>query len=119
VNVVGEVSQAPKISSLSSSSGFVGNKVVIYGRNFTATGNKVKFGDTNSENNPKYNLNSYDGKTLIFTVPSTYYVACFDSVPSCKVVARMIQAGTYEVSVINDNGTSDVLKYEVMGEIVV
>lgn len=110
---VGEISTTiPKISSFSSISGVIGSQVTIYGNNFTATGNKIKFGDSNSENDPAYNLSS-NGNSITFAVPSSYYVACLHSSPACMIATRMIQPGAYNVSVINAKGTSNVMTFTV------
>ncbi|MFA5777915.1 MAG: peptidoglycan-binding domain-containing protein [Candidatus Paceibacterota bacterium] len=121
---VGEViTAAPVLSSLSAVSGVTGSQVTIFGDNFTATGNKIKFGDTNTENDPAYNLNANSivcfkypcpyNKSITFTVPSSYYVACLHSTPACMIATRMIQPGVYPVSVINANGTSNVMNFTV------
>jgi peptidoglycan hydrolase-like protein with peptidoglycan-binding domain len=124
VNVGGIIvptEENPVISSISPKSGVIGSEITISGSGFTATGNRIKFGDTNSENNPKYSLKPNKivcfkypcPNSITFTVPSTYYVPCLESTPSCAIATRMVQSGTYEVSVINDNGTSNTIKYVV------
>ncbi|MFA6301069.1 MAG: IPT/TIG domain-containing protein [Candidatus Paceibacterota bacterium] len=123
VNVGGIIvpTEIPTISSISPAEGVSGSQVTIVGSGFTATGNRIKFGDTNSENNPKYSLSPNKiacfkypcPNSITFTVPSTYYVPCLETTPSCSMATRMIQPGTYEVSVINDNGTSNAVKFVV------
>lgn len=123
VNVGGIIvpKETPAISSINPVSGVIGGEVTISGSGFTPTGNRIKFGDTNSENNPKYNLKPNNivcfkypcPNSITFTVPSTYYVPCLEATPSCAIVTRVIQPGTYEVSVINDNGTSNAVKFVV------
>ena len=122
---VNVVSQTPTISSpIFPTSGAVGSQVTIHVSNFTATGNRIKFGDTNSENDPSYSFNSgmttctasIPGScysTITFSVPTTYYVACLHSNPACMIATRMIQPGVYPVSVINANGASNVAKFLV------
>lgn len=80
------------ITSLRPISGPVGTSVTITGSGFTTngTGNRIKFGNLGSEENPSYNLNSADGKTLVFTVPSSNYFACWffkGEVPPCTIPA--------------------------------
>jgi len=119
------VTNSPTIFSLSPTSGVVGSQMTIYGNNFTSSSNRIKFGDTNSENDPSYNLNSSEicpssygasapcTKIITFTIPSTYYVACHYSRPACEVMTRMVQPGVYPVSVINANGTSNAVNFTV------
>ncbi|MBI5414197.1 fibronectin type III domain-containing protein [Candidatus Peregrinibacteria bacterium] len=103
--VITPPSTTPTISSLSPSSGPVGSKFTITGSGFTPTGNKVKFGDLGRENSPDSNISS-DGTTITFTVPGGNYLACWNTRPACQAPAYMTQPGTYDVSVINTNGTS-------------
>ncbi len=111
----------PIISSMSSTSGPVGAQVTISGYNFTENSNKIKFGDTNTENDPAYSLKSNNvvcvrypcPNSITFTVPSTYYIACLHSTPSCEVPTRMVLPGVYGVSVINANGTTNVQDFTV------
>jgi hypothetical protein len=113
VNVVGNVTfNSPSISSLSPNSGVADSQVTIYGSGFTATGNQIKFGDLGIENNPRYSLNS-NGSSITFTVPSSNYMACWDSYPACYMMARDIVPGVYQVSVINENGTSNAINFTV------
>ncbi len=101
------------VSNLQPSSGIVGTQVTIVGSGFTQTGNKIRFGNTNSEQNPSYSLNSNDGRTIIFTVPSSNYFACLYSYPSCYVAQVLVQPGTYPVSVTNANGTSNQINFTI------
>jgi len=104
------------VTSLRPTSGPVGTNVTITGSGFTATGNKIKFGNLGSQDNPSYSLNSFDGRTLTFTVPLSDYYACWFSkseVPPCTVPATSTQPGAYGVSVINANGTSNEILFTV------
>ncbi len=103
----------PVISLITPTSGPVGTQVVITGTGFSPTGNKIKFGSLGSENDPNYNLNSSDGKTVVFTVPSSNYLACWYSKPACSAPTMLTQPGSYLVSVINTNGASNVLNFTV------
>ncbi len=109
----GRGSRVPHINSLQPTSGPVGVSVTITGNGFTLRGNKVKFGELGSENNPSYSLNSPDGKTIVFVVPSSDFFACWSFTLACKVPATMTQPGTYSVSVINANGMSNALTFMV------
>ncbi|MBU6414830.1 peptidoglycan-binding protein [Patescibacteria group bacterium] len=105
---------APTISSLQPTSGSVHTPVIITGSGFTATGNKVKFGNLGSENDPAFSLNSSDGKTLVFTVPSSNYLSCWSATPRCLAPAMMTQPGLYAVSVMNANGMSNAAQFSVI-----
>ena len=105
---------APTINFIQPSVGVIGTSVTITGSGFTATGNKIKFGNLGSENNPTYSLNSSDGKTLMFTVPSGNYLSCWSSVPACMAPQYMTQPGSYQVSVINSNGQSNEVSFSVV-----
>lgn len=77
------------ITYLSPNSGGVGNTVTVFGNGFTTTNNTVRFG-----NGIITNLNSYDGRSLSFTVPST--LSGYGYQP--------IGLGSYDVSVTNSYG---------------
>jgi|GEM_PF-5328428 len=108
-----QVEAKVKISSLSPISGTVGAKVKIYGSGFTSTGNKITFGNLGVQNSSAYNLNSSDGKTITFPVPTSNYFSCWDTNPSCGVPASLTQPGIYAVSVTNKNGTSNSVNFTV------
>ncbi|MBI4118897.1 MAG: peptidoglycan-binding protein [Parcubacteria group bacterium] len=108
------VTETPKITSLSPSLGAVGAQVTLTGASFTSTGNKIKFGNLGSEDNPNYSLNSSDGKTIIFTVPSGNYLACWNANPACLAPAYLTQPGVYGISVINTNGASNEVSFTVV-----
>ena len=91
----------------------MGTTVTLVGIGFTQTGNRLKFGNQNSENNPQYSLNSSDGKTLVFTVPQSNYMACWYTNPMCMAPAFLTQPGPYSVSVINANGVSNEVTFTV------
>ena len=112
-SVDGEYCGKLTVSYLSPNYGPVETQVKILGSGFTSTGNKVKFGDLGGENNPTYSLNSSDGKTLVFNVPSSNYMACWSSKPACMTPVYLTPPGTYPVSVINANGTSNSVNFTV------
>ena len=103
----------PVIKSIQPTSGKVGSQVTIVGGNFTAKNNKVKFGNLGSEGNPRYSLDSSDGKTIIFTVPSSNYLSCWYTKPACLAPATLTQPGVYQVSVSNVNGVSNSMPFVV------
>ena len=83
-------SNVPTVYTLTPSSGAVNTQVVIYGSNFTSTGNTVNFGSTVMNN-----LTSTNGTSITVNVPS------------------QLAAGSYNISVSNTNGTSNALTYTV------
>lgn len=110
---VTNTNSAPVIHYLQPNSGRVGSMVAIFGTGFTPTGNRIVFGNLGVENNPNYNLNSYDGRTIVFMVPSTNYLTCWYSNPACMAAAYQTQPGVYPVSVINANGQSSSVSFTV------
>jgi len=91
----------PVISYLSPQSGPAGTSVSVYGSGFSVSGNTVHFGPGIIAN-----LNSYDGRSVSFTVPNT--LNGFGSQP--------ITLSTYQVSVSNTAGiTSNSVPFSVTG----
>lgn len=89
----------PTISSLSPQSGAVGSTVTVFGTGFTTTGNSVRFGQ-----GVITNLNSIDGRSISFTVPSQL----------TGYGSAAVYLGTYNVSVTNAAGyTSNALPFTV------
>jgi hypothetical protein len=114
VNVGNSYANQPSINFLQPNAGAVGTSVTITGNGFTPTGNRIVFGNSGSENNPAYSLSSFNnGTSITFIVPYTNYVACLNSVPACMIAQQLIQPGTYPVSVINANGTSNQVLFTV------
>lgn len=111
VNVGNSNSIQPTINYLQPNSGTIDASVTIIGSGFTPTGNRIKFGNLGIENNPSYSLNSYDGKTIVFTVPSSNYFTCLAY--GCMIAQQLTQPGNYEVSVTNGNGTSNQVPFTV------
>ena len=99
--------------SLQPSSGPVGTQINIVGNGFTTTGNKIRFGNTFYNNNSNYSLNSIDGRTLTFTVPSASYYGCPDGSSICYSPLTLITPGTYPISIMNTNGTSNTVTFTV------
>ncbi|HWP61778.1 MAG TPA: cupredoxin domain-containing protein, partial [Candidatus Paceibacterota bacterium] len=91
----------PIINYISPNAGGVGTNVTIYGAGFTANNNAVHFGVGIIAN-----LNSYDGRSLTFTVPSS--LSGYGTQP--------ITLSTYQVSVSNANGVqSNAVPFTVTG----
>jgi hypothetical protein len=97
---------APVISSLSASSGYVGNSVTIYGSGFDLYNNTVNFNGVTLSNIPSYN-----GVALAFVVPQVYgqnynnYNYNYNS--------GYNTTGTYYVSVTTSRGTSNSLPFTI------
>lgn len=107
-------STTPVIQYLQPTSGPINSMVTIVGTGFTQTGNRIVFGNLNTENNPVYSVNSPNGTTLTFQVPQSNYMACWYSNPACMSAAMVTQPGNYQVSVINGNGvTSNQMTFTV------
>jgi hypothetical protein len=96
---------APLISYLSPTSAHVGSQVTIYGSGFTLS-STIMFG-----NGTVPALYANNGNTITFTVPSYVTPVCGSLV--CPQYAQSITPGTYNVSVINANGTSNTLPLSV------
>lgn len=111
VNVVGTRQEItiPTISSLSPASGMVGTSVTITGRGFTSTNNSVKFGGGYING-----LNS-NGTKIIFTIPEGMS-PCPPGAEVCIMSYMQVTPGSYPVSVINSNGTSNNLNFEVIAD---
>lgn len=97
----------PQLIMLDPGSGQVGSKVIIKGIGFTKKTNSINIGNT------KYailNLASADGKTLTFRFPAA---PCNQKTKSgCPTT--VLPPGTYDIEVINENGLSNALQFQVM-----
>ncbi len=96
--IAGEISRTqatifpvPTLQVLTPDFGTIGTKVIVHGSGFSATGNNVYFSNTVT-----YNIPSYDGVNLAFTVP-----------------AYNITPGLYPVSVENAGGRTTSLNFFV------
>ena len=79
----------------------VGDVMTITGRGFTPTDNSVRIGAGYVNKLPAVN-----STTIRFTLPD-YLEACPPGQQVCIALALPLPAGTYKVSVINANGTSN------------
>ncbi len=113
------------VSSLSSTSGPVGTTVTVTGTGFTSD-NTVHFGSgviVHVAASPAiYNCpmlpvgtTSCGGSAqmLTFTVPNALDPFCASSVPRCLVASRLTTPGDYQISIENQNGTSNSLTFTV------
>jgi len=99
-------SGTPSISYLAPSSGYVGTQVTIYGSNLSSA-NTVLFG-----NGAIQNVYSQNGASLTFSIPSYVTPYCASGY-ACPQYAQQITPGTYNVSVTGNNGTSNVVSFNV------
>ncbi len=94
------------ISYLSPSVGSVGQQITIYGSGFAST-NTVNFGGGVLQN-----VYSSNGSVIIFTVPSSIAPSCAVGAV-CPQYVISVTPGTYNVSVMNQNGTSNTVPFTV------
>src|SRR5581483_8299212 len=102
----------PQINSLNPSSGSAGTEVTISGLNFDRNSNQITFGSSNGRHHPD---GSADNKTLTFTVPASgpSGILCSSARSCIGISALRLTSGTYPVSVINKNGTSNVVQFSL------
>lgn len=94
----------PSISYLSPQSGSIGTTVTVYGYGFSSTNNTVRFGMAGQNQTLVTGLNSYDGRSVTFTVPSTLSGYSYNTVVP----------GVYNVAVTNSSGfTSSAVSFTV------
>lgn len=105
------------INQIIPANGKVNAEVVITGSGFTATGNSIKLTSQNSLSGYVNNLSSTDNTTLVFTIPDGLNLCSPESLKNkrqCPGAYPRTQPGTYAVSVINDNGESDTIFFEIL-----
>lgn len=88
--------------TLSKSSGTVGTQITITSDSataFTPTGNSITF---NGSKNTIINLDSTDGKTLTFTIPTN--TSSLDGPDAEDYTNQPVAAGVYTISAVNGNG---------------
>ena len=98
----------PSITQIAPSRAVVGDKVTIVGSGFLPSGNGVRIGSGYLLGVP-----SPDGTTLQFALPS-YLGVCPPGSGACIQLALQLAPGTYQVSVVNDHGTSNQVTFEVI-----
>ncbi len=114
------VTSKPQITSLKPSSGNAGTEVTITGLNFDRRSNQITFGTSGgrhhkdgSADNVISTSGSTNGKTLTFIVPASgpSGILCSDAGACVGITAIRLTPGTYSVSVINKNGTSNIVQF--------
>jgi len=105
---------APKIDSLAPSAGVVGTEVVIKGRGINVSRDQIYFGGSLI---PAALINSSasdDVNTLRFKVPAVITPCGVGSTGSCDIASKPVVPGTYNVVVVNRNGTSNPSNFTVI-----
>jgi IPT/TIG domain len=95
-------SAAPAIRTLEPAAGPVGTTVTIRGSGFSPTENGVYFGQGYVPH-----LDSPDGASIVFVVPSSLDPPCAFAGPPCRPPSIAPPAGTYQLAVVNGNGVSN------------
>ena len=110
VNVSGSTngSGTPTVTYLTPNSGYVGNQVTIYGTNFSTSGNNVILFGSGALQNVFSN-----GSSITFTVPSSVGPYCQPGY-ACAQYLQQITPGTYNVSVLDQWGTSNQVPFTVL-----
>jgi hypothetical protein len=107
---------APAITSLEPSSGPVGTEVTVTGTSFAKTKNSVVLSRTGAMDGYIKNLESKDKKTLKFTIPEGLDLCspeAEDNNYPCSLAHPRVTAGNYSISVLNENGESTGITFEV------
>lgn len=97
----------PFISAIKPSFGAIGREVTIEGKGFTSTGNSIKF-----RNGYLNNLKSDNRRIIRFVIPQTLS-ACPPTSEVCIQVALSLSSGEYDLSVINENGVSNSVRFTI------
>src|SRR5207249_1306395 len=114
------------IDTLLPSRGPAGTDVGMAGGGFDPDDNLITFGTGTSLHHPDgtpgnlaARAGSADGRTLRFLVPwsSPSGILCDDSASCVGITATLLQPGSYGVTVINANGTSNSVAFELTANI--
>lgn len=111
----------PFLQNISPSLGSIGTEITIYGRGFTSD-NDIAF-TANIEKDPGTSSHAYinkvssaDGKVIKFTLPRDFSACAFSRLgpnEACIMLAITLMKGNYEVKVVNKNGESNSLPFEI------
>lgn len=98
------VTSSPSISYIEPTSGGIGTVVTIHGSGFSATGNRVA-----SVYEKWVDINSSDGKTLVFTVKGPFPEGYLEKyLENYRSFSKDTSTGIeYNINVINENGESN------------
>ena len=101
---------APVLLGITPASAAVGDTVTIRGSGFTSIGNGVKIGVGYLNG-----VGTADSTSLRFALPSAL-TPCPPSAQVCIALALLLTPGTYQVAVLNANGTSNELSLQVVAK---
>ena len=118
ISVVSCGTMAPTISFLFPTSGPVGTSVTITGNRFTPMNNSVKFGEgyINGLDSSAWFIGPEGQTQITFTVPDGLTPCLYNGLTMmpCPAMYMQITPGSYSVSVINENGTSNAVNFIVV-----
>ena len=100
----------PAIVQIQPSTAAVGDAVTLTGTGFTPTDNTLKIGAGYLNKLP-----SADSTSIRLTLPS-YLGVCAPGQEVCTALALPMAPGTYKVSVINGNGASNAVAFQVIAK---
>lgn len=110
VNVTGSSSYGSvSLSSLSPTSGRIGQQVALQGSGFTTLNNTIHFGIGGQQ----YAV-SNNGTTIYYTIPAYLSTCDIQTSGVCTQVAQLVTPGTYQLYVTNANGTSQSVSFTVI-----
>lgn len=98
---------APTINVVTPSAALFGDTVTVTGSGFLSTGNALSIGGGYISQ-----TTSSDGATLRFTLSNTIGV-CPPTAQVCPTIALVLSAGTFQVAVVNANGSSNTVTLQV------
>ncbi|MEM3099594.1 MAG: IPT/TIG domain-containing protein [Nitrososphaerales archaeon] len=117
----------PIISNISPIAGTHGSQITITGSGFDRENNDVGFTKVvRKGTEPAYsagyvnNVPSPDGRTLVFELPEHVGVCAYSTMDpdsGCILIALMLDPGEYEVFVVNKNGKSNSVSFEITGKL--
>ena len=107
VTVTGATSGSLNLSSLSPTSGHIGQQIILTGSGFANYGNVVHFGTGG-----QLNVSAVNGTTIYFNIPA--WVSPCDLIGyGCAASAMQVVPNIYPIYVTNNNGSTGVLNFTV------